>query len=240
MTATGFLSMTIKIRCGTEKNLLDDHKSCNRLKNHIFCGNGGSMNVLPCLLNSSNSYQISGRTLGEIILTSGKEYLWSDRTGVPVDTVVIHYISASALNPQDPFCMSSILAIFPEYGVSSHYLIDRNGIVFNLVPEEKKAWHCGGSIMPAPDSRTGVNDFSIGIELAATADSGFTESQYLACAGLCDDISTRQIIHNITGHQNIAGAGAVACGLRQGVKEDPGPLFNWEKFRSLLQYTTYC
>ena len=92
-----------------------------------------------------------------------------------MDVVVIHSICAEALMPEDPFDSRWILKIFCDQGVSSHYLIERNGTVLGLVPEEMKAWHAGGSIMPEPDNRHGVNEFSIGIELTASASSGYTK-----------------------------------------------------------------
>jgi N-acetylmuramoyl-L-alanine amidase len=173
-------------------------------------------------------------TIGEMIRRSGKTCLWEDRIGKTIDTVIIHYISASASIPHDPFNLAQILAIFPQYGVSSHYLITRDGTVLRLVPELKKAWHCGGSIMPPPDSRTGVNDFSIGIELAATESSGYTDIQYRNCALLSCEIEKRYGYATFTGHENIAGPGAVAMGLRTDVKTDPGALFRWDTFNELL------
>jgi AmpD protein len=127
------------------------------------------------------------------------------------------------------------LELFVRFGVSSHYLVDRDGVVRQLVPERKKAWHCGGSIMPAPDSRQGVNDFSIGIELVATEDSGYTDAQYESCALLCRDIEGRHGRVHYVGHQDIAGEKAVALGLRADVRRDPGPLFDWGRFHALRE-----
>jgi N-acetyl-anhydromuramyl-L-alanine amidase AmpD len=102
--------------------------------------------------------------------------------------------------------------------------------VRQLAPEGKKAWHCGGSIMPSPDLRQGVNDFSIGIELAATENSGYTAEQYESCAMLCHEIEGRYGIMKYVGHQDVAGPLAVSMGLRQEIKTDPGFLFDWDKF----------
>src|SRR6188472_2543976 len=77
--------------------------------------------------------------------------------GVVVDTIVLH---ATVLNTLD-----AVAAHFenPDTKVSAHYTIDRDGTVACHVAEEKRAWHAGQSKMK--DGRTGVNDFSIGIEL---------------------------------------------------------------------------
>jgi AmpD protein len=110
------------------------------------------------------------------------------------------------------------------------------GKIFRLVPEDKKAWHCGKSVMPEPDNRQGVNDFSIGIELVGTADSGFSSLQYEALRALCLDIEGR---HGrkmaYVGHDQVAGERAVAMGLRDEPKVDPGPVFDWERFLGSLR-----
>jgi len=174
----------------------------------------------------------SKQTVGELIHDFGKEHLWENRNST-VDTVVIHYSSAVNVKPNDPFNVSEILKIYIEYGVSSHFLIDREGTIYALVPVDKKAWHCGGSKMPLGDERVGVNEFSIGIELVATEKSGFTNEQYRALASLSLDIETKFDIAEYVGHDQIAGELAVASGLRAIPKKDPGPNFDWNKFFTL-------
>jgi N-acetyl-anhydromuramyl-L-alanine amidase AmpD len=90
--------------------------------------------------------------------------------------------------------------------------------------------------MPEPDNRKGVNEFSIGIEIVATATSGFTHSQYRAAAILCADLEKRrQKKFMYTGHDQIAGARAVTLGLRKEAKVDPGNLFDWGNFYERLE-----
>lgn len=191
------------------------------------------MKIIRCLLHTDNSVKILGKTLSEKILQQNKTHLWEERQKGVVDTVVIHYISAVERMPDDPFNWEAVLDVFCNYSVSSHYLIDRDGVVRQLVPEDKKAWHCGGSIMPEPDLRQGVNEFSMGIELMALKDSDFTEAQYLSLASLCSEIEKRWNINTYVGHEDIAGECAVTMGLRQDIKPDPGPLFDWQRFYTL-------
>jgi len=174
-------------------------------------------------------------TIGARVAATGAECLWSERPSAVIDVVVIHAMSAVGRFPDDPYRIENIVSIFCEYGVSSHYVVSRRGGIFRFVPEIFKAWHCGGSIMPEPDCRRNVNDFSIGIELLATAESGFTSSQYQAVARLCAHME-RQAGKQLTyvGHEHVAGARAVELGLRQEPKTDPGPLFDWHIFRNLL------
>lgn len=188
------------------------------------------MKITSCLLKSDNEFPISDKTIGKILRENGKIHLWNNRPHTNIDTLVIHYISACNILPDDPYNLEAILGIFCDYSVSSHYLIDRGGEIFLLVPESKRAWHCGGSIMPEPDNRVGVNDFSIGVELIGMEDNDFTDRQYEILQELADDIEERYgIPFSIVGHTDIAGTRAVEKGLRKAAKTDPGPHFYWNR-----------
>lgn len=191
------------------------------------------MNIEKMYLNSTNTANVNGKTLGERITAIGKDRLWNDRKTTAVDTVVIHYASAGEFYPETPLDLLPILCIFCDLGVSSHYIIMRNGQIYALVPEDKRAWHCGGSIMPEPDNRLDVNDFSLGIELVATSTSGFSNEQYLSLSELSRDIEKRyQQSMLFVGHEDVAGERAVAMKLRSIPKIDPGILFDWNRFFS--------
>lgn len=188
------------------------------------------------LLNDQNRHLCCGLTVGERISSAGKKSLWEERKGGSADVVIIHYISAVEIDPKRSYDKEMIFKIFCDLGVSSHYLISRRGQVIRLVPEEKKAWHCGGSVMPEPDRRVWVNDFSIGIELMATESSGFTQSQYRSLCELCFEIEKRHKREFVyLGHEHVSGAEAVRLGLRKDVKRDPGPEFDWHLFNSNLE-----
>lgn len=138
-----------------------------------------------------------------------------------VDTIVIH----SMYNPLSkyPYNPAECKAILDHYEVSAHYLIYRTGVIWRLVQENKQAWHAGESQMPAPDGRSRVNSFSVGIELIANETDGITELQYHSLTLLIEDISKRLPITNIVGHSDIA----------PGRKTDPWG-FDWKKFRGQL------
>lgn len=189
------------------------------------------MKKTEILLDNKNKFLLDSSAIGEKIIASGKQWFWEERSGKAIDVIVIHYISAIEIKPLQPYDIRAVLGIFCDYGVSSHYLINRRGAVILLVPEQKKAWHCGASIMPEPDNRTGVNDFSIGIELMATEKSGFTRMQYLSLCNLCNEIELRyKKVFAYVGHDQIAGDRAVTLGLRKIPKPDPGPQFDWKYF----------
>ncbi|RWX50793.1 AmpD protein [Candidatus Electrothrix marina] len=137
--------------------------------------------------------------------------------GIEIDTLIIH----SMHNPEakNRFSALSCKECLDKHGVSSHYLIDLSGTAWQLIPENKKAWHAGISTMPE-DGREGVNAFSIGIELIGSEDTDFTEAQYQALALLTKDILSRHSIQYIYGHYDIA----------PGRKTDPWGL-DWLRYR---------
>lgn len=173
------------------------------------------MKIIPYFL------QVNGRNI------------WEERTtDIEIDTIVIHAINASGTSPKFPFSLKKCIKIFELYDVSSHYVISRDGKIYQLVPEEKKAWHAGISKMPAPDNRSGVNDFSIGIELIGNEELLFEEKQYKSLNLLLNDIKKRRKIRTIVGHSQIATQELVDLGLRKDVKWDPGKMFDWNKIKT--------
>lgn len=110
----------------------------------------------------------------------------------------------------------------PAARVSAHYLIDEDGSVSALVPEDRRAWHAGVS---AWQGVAGLNDRSIGIELVNPGHEwgyrAFPEAQYQACIELCRAIVGRWPIPpgRVLGHSDVAPER----------KQDPGELFDWRR-----------
>jgi AmpD protein len=111
-----------------------------------------------------------------------------------------------------------------ELRVSSHLLIDRRGRVRQYVPFDKQAWHAGESSFAG---RTRCNEFSIGIELEGTDEQAFTDQQYASL-----DAITRLLMAAYPGirRDRIVGHSDVAPGR----KTDPGPCFDWQRFKQSL------
>ena len=105
--------------------------------------------------------------------------------------------------------------------VSSHYLIRRDGSLMQYVPTEKRAWHAGVSSWKG---RERCNDFSIGVELEGSDDVPFSEPQYETLAALARELFERYGRLDIAGHSDIA----------PGRKTDPGPWFEWDRFRASI------
>ncbi len=110
----------------------------------------------------------------------------------------------------------------PEAQVSAHYLIEENGAIYQLVPEERRAWHAGLASW-AGDSD--INGRSLGIELVNPGHEfgyrAFPEAQMHSLLALAAELLARHPIpsHRVLGHSDVAP-------LR---KEDPGELFDWPR-----------
>ncbi len=116
-----------------------------------------------------------------------------------VDTVVVHTaysIEGSQYEPQN------LYAVFEKYGVSPHYMIARDGVIYKMVDENSVAHHAGKSKMK--DGREGVNAFSIGIELINSTIDTPTQDQYNSLAKLIINIMSRHKIKHVVGHSDIA------------------------------------
>ncbi|WP_405098577.1 N-acetylmuramoyl-L-alanine amidase [Oceanobacillus sp. FSL H7-0719] len=163
----------------------------------------------------------------------------------PISHVMLHFTSNVAENPKDPYLMEDIYTIFEDYGVSAHYAIDREGVIYRLVAENRVAFHAGtGSLQDFPAYEDNLNDYSIGIELLAigskeemnefideaTYDSldpsliGYTDAQYAAVERLLDMLHEQypEIERNreyVVGHDEYA----------PDRKSDPGILFDWSR-----------
>ncbi len=135
--------------------------------------------------------------------------------GLPVDMLVLHYTGMR----------SGAEAIArlrdPAARVSAHYVVEEDGAVFRLVPEERRAWHAGVSHWRGQD---GLNGRSIGIEIVNPGHEwgyrSFPALQIAAVCDLCLEIIARHPIpaRNIVGHSDIA----------PDRKQDPGEFFDWQ------------
>ena len=90
-----------------------------------------------------------------------------------VKYIVIHYTGMKNLNLAYKKLSDN------NSNVSTHYLISRKGVIFNLLCPKYKAWHAGKSKWK---NNTNINDYSIGIELENKGHdygySNFSKNQY--------------------------------------------------------------
>ncbi|HUD29973.1 MAG TPA: N-acetylmuramoyl-L-alanine amidase [Novosphingobium sp.] len=144
---------------------------------------------------------------------------WNERKR-PVTMAVLHYTGMKSADE------ALARMCDPAAEVSAHYMIDEEGIVTSLVPEDKRAWHAGRSYWRG---ETDVNSASIGIELVNPGHEHgyrpFPEAQMDALLPLLADILDRHDIPraNVVGHSDIAPAR----------KDDPGEYFDWPRLGEL-------
>ena len=153
--------------------------------------------------------------------------------GCAIDLLVVHHISLPPgefggpgvvelfTNRLDP-AAHSFYATVAGTRVSAHFLIRRDGELYQFVPCGGRAWHAGESSWKG---RTHCNDFSIGVELEGSDEAPFTDAQYGRLAVLTRALKARYPIRDIVGHSDVA----------PGRKSDPGPQFDWARFRAMIK-----
>lgn len=105
--------------------------------------------------------------------------------------------------------------------VSAHFFITRDGVIWQFVDCDARAWHAGVSRWRGRDR---CNDDSIGVELEGLEGLRFESAQYAALDQLCQAIAQRYPVAFIAGHEHIA----------PDRKHDPGPGFDWPRLQALL------
>lgn len=139
------------------------------------------------------------------------------RGGALPDIVVLHHtamITAEA-------ALQRLCDPCPPEGlspVSCHYLIGEDGQLWQLVDEAERGWHAGAGQW---GTVTDVNSRSIGIELANTGTTPFSEAQMARLEWLLPQILRRWDIRpeRVIAHSDMAP-------LR---KVDPGARFDWRR-----------
>jgi N-acetyl-anhydromuramyl-L-alanine amidase AmpD len=138
-----------------------------------------------------------------------------------------------------------------DRSASTHYGIERSGLVTQMVNEKDRAWHAGSS----------VNDWAIGIEHAGFADDraigkylGFSEEQLNASAKLVASILKRYQLPptraHVFGHAEAgrckgepdAKPGRPRLGSTHGGKSchyDPGPHWDWDRYMKRVRHYYY-
>lgn len=134
----------------------------------------------------------------------------SSRSGAEINTIILHYTTASNVtstinhfkNPAPP-CPNNPSRTCP---VSAHYIIDKNGDIYQMVADIDKAWHAGSS-----------NRKSIGIEHVAKKGDRLTNAQEKSSIALIRWLMTEYKVPaaNILAHKEAPG-NATSC---------PGELF---------------
>lgn len=138
------------------------------------------------------------------------------RHGGKIRLIVLHYTAMeSAEAALERLCD-------PSFEVSAHYLIGKDGQLWQLVKEADRAWHAGAGQW---GNVTDVNSHSIGIELDNLGQEPFTEPLMECLKVLLQDLSTRYGLppQAVIGHSDMAPTR----------KRDPGRAFPWARLADL-------
>jgi N-acetyl-anhydromuramyl-L-alanine amidase AmpD len=167
------------------------------------------------------------------------------RNGEEISRIMLHFCSIAPEEPKNPYDLDKILNLFEQLGVSAHYIIHRDGQIYELVSEKRVAYHAGKGKLPfSPAFENTLNGHSIGIEMTAIGSEkdmemfmskasyaaldkkliGFTDAQYNSLNWLLKDIMVRYPAiakdrQHIVGHSDYAPTR----------RTDPGELFDWKK-----------
>lgn len=139
-----------------------------------------------------------------------------DARVAPPDMIVLHYTGMrtgeeAVARLRDPAAK-----------VSAHYVVEEDGRVFRLVPEERRAWHAGRAFWAGV---TDINAASIGVEIVNPGHEfgyrPFPEPQIVSVLTLLTELRERWTVPDgrILGHSDVA----------PDRKEDPGELFPWKR-----------
>ncbi len=187
----------------------------------------------PCSTAVSRLNAATGWLEGDVLHTPSVNF--DERPlGKTPDVVILHAISlppgcyggtaiqslfANTLDVQDHLCFEELA----DLRVSAHFLIRRDGILQQFVSTRKRAWHAGESLCMG---RERVNDFSIGIELEGCDQESFTRVQYQSLFHLMQSLRGA---YPWLGSDRCFGHSDIAPGR----KTDPGPCFDWDRFKKL-------
>jgi N-acetylmuramoyl-L-alanine amidase len=139
-----------------------------------------------------------------------------DERMFPLDMLVLHYTGMK----DGPSALARMRD--PASKVSAHYMVEEDGTVFSLVPEDKRAWQAGRSWWHGHED---LNSRSIGIEIVNGGHEyglpPFPDLQIDVVIELCRGILSRWPIPQtrIVAHSDIAPER----------KEDPGERFPWKR-----------
>ncbi|HRG00532.1 MAG TPA: N-acetylmuramoyl-L-alanine amidase [Bacteroidia bacterium] len=154
------------------------------------------------------------------IINKKVSFGFASNPGRIVNSVIVH--STFNNSGGDKYDIDLVIKQFSTYGVSAHYVIGRDGKIYQLVDEKDNSYHAGKSSLP--DGTTNVNSCSIGIELMTSYTDSPTEEQNKALLNLINNIKKRYSIKYVLRHSDIAPVR----------KTDPWN-FDWEAFKKRLE-----
>lgn len=166
---------------------------------------------------TNKSYKNQAKELSKVIKTSpvnptGQDFVGTTNFGLRKPNYVIIHHTAQNSTEQTLKTFTT-----PKTQVSAHYVIGKDGAIYQMLNDYLRAWHGGAAKW---GNLTDINSSSIGIELDNNGFEPFSESQI---KGLLAVLANLKKTHNIPvanfiGHSDIA----------PGRKVDPNITFPWK------------
>lgn len=189
-------------------------------------GDPGSEDALTLQQRSTGP----GEAAGSLFIPTAPTAFQRGRPGL-VRAIVIHDIEGSA---------GSAINTFSKAGneSSSHYVVDKDGTVVQMVKERDIANHAFHSVF---------NAYAIGIEHDGFKDKPYPDALYRGSAKLVAELVKRYRIpidrQHIVGHYQVpktdeqvapCPVNATTCGGKGG-HVDPGPAWNWDGYMAMVK-----
>jgi len=165
----------------------------------------GVRGEMPWVQRTLNAHAIFG-SKHAIVKPAIKSFIespnHSSRDNANIDMIVLHCSTAATVEGTLSWFLN------PRSRVSAHYVVDKNGDIYQMVRDECSAWHAKA-----------VNPRSIGIEHVGIATDRLTDAQSMASAQLVRWLATAYGISaaNVLGHRFAPG--------NEGTTDCPNHLF---------------
>lgn len=116
--------------------------------------------------------------------------------GTIIDSLVIHTTEGNWPSDINWLCN-------PSSGVSCHYVISPDALIYAIVDDAKRAWHAGESNYAG---RSDYNDFSLGIEVSHMQNQVYAQTMLPALTALCQQLLAAYPIQRtyVVMHRHIA------------------------------------
>ena len=164
--SAGIMPVTYAILGGARhmpKAAPDALKTQSLQKSLAPAGNGGAPNLVP----TDDGHGISDGIAKPVIKQFIRSPNFSSRNGTKIDMVVMHFTDG-------PTARGAINHFLDQRSqVSAHYIIDRNGDIYQMVDDGDKAWHAKAA-----------NPRSIGIEHVAVENQMMSPEQETSSVAL--------------------------------------------------------
>jgi len=193
-----------------------------RFKSTLLVLAGFNIILASCSTNpygpTNKVYKKQTKELSKVIRTrpinpGGEDFVGTTNFGLRKPNYVIIHHTAQKSTEQTLKTFT-----LPRTQVSAHYVIGRDGKVYQMLHDLLRAWH-GGSAKWG--NLTDINSGSIGIELDNDGFESFSEAQINSLLGVLEKLKKSHGIPaaNFIGHSDIA----------PGRKVDPNINFPWKK-----------